>query len=776
MIIDILHNKIVSETMTEAFKRSFENVLVPMIEEKYGDSVERIVMYEDHIADGFMYEGEWYYPLSVKLEGEDNIIVWIKWAMNKKKFAGMVPYAYIGDEDIEFELAGFVPAGFADKLASRSIDYDRDAIKLTVEAAVDNITSLSGKYSQTFIDNMAARITEVLCRTLGVEDFKSSTIELKLVFAPSTYLEHTSENVTYRRLLMTDKGCQPRDFWVKWTRLDEDGAYKISDHIAGDEIDFEIGEDASQKIREKEYRFLASANPSKYQAAMGKKTVTEWRDITKRAIRRGDLLRTFSDIEIAEHAGDVADKLKNLLAGYDTSNIPVVDEKPVVNNDDIFEQLRSVLGETVSDEADKATEDSAEPETEIIAEPEAEIIAEPEAEIIETPTVEGYRDVFAILRDEEDEPAAKHIDVDYGDDLVPSMKYEFNEGATPPAVADEINAESVFDLSEDEKAVPVDMFIPSFAPIGGGLSGADITYDEYEEQVATAEPITQAENKTIDEAALRLEIEAKIRLEMETEMRLRAEREAEALRLERERLLEENERLNRLTREAELARIAEEKARREEEERKQREAEQKRLEEEAKQRELEEKRAMEARIRAEMEEKLRLEAKERERVAEAARIAVEEQKRLEAERAEREARERQEAFEREAERLRREEEARRAQEERRLAELRRLEEEARRRREEEEARARVQIVTKQAKLMFRYSVDLNVIKRIKSVVEETLIQHKKEKLNISIKAHPLDSTSIALEIQIPQNEQDLLVSMMKALGGASLGITKIVVE
>ncbi len=760
MIIDILHNKIVSETMTEAFKRSFENVLVPMIEEKYGDSAERIVMYEDYIADSFMYEGEWYYPLSVKLEGEDNIIVWIKWAVNKKKFAGMVPYAYIGDEDIEFELAGFVPSGFADKLASRSIDYDRNAIKLTVEAAVDDITSLSGKYSQTFIDNMAARITEVLCSTIGVEDFTSSTIELKLIFAPSTYLEHTSENVTYRRLLMTDKGCQPRDFWIKWTRLDENGAYKISDHISGDEISFEIGEDASQKIREKEYRFLASANPSKYQAAMGKKTVTEWRDITKRAIRRGDLLRTFSDIEIAEHAGDVADKLKNLLAGYDTSNIPVVDEKPVTNNDDIFEQLRSVLGETLSDEAEQAPE----------------ISIEPEEMIEEVPAVKEYRDEFAILRDAEDDEPIKHVDVDYGDNLVPSMEYDFREGATPPAVAEEVKAESVFDLAEEAEEAPVDMLVPSFAPIGGGLSGADITYDEYEEQVATAEPIKPAENKTVDEAALRLEIEAKIRLEMETEMRLRAEREAEALRLERERLIEENERLNRITREAELARIAEEKARREEEERKQREAEQRRLEEEAKQRELEEKRAMEARIRAEMEEKLRLEAKERERVAEAARIAVEEQKRLEAERAEREARERQEAFEREAERLRREEEARRAEEERRLAELRRLEEEARRRREEEEARARVQVVTKQAKLMFRYSVDLNVIKRIKSVVEETLIQHKKEKLNISIKAHPLDSTSIALEIQIPQNEQELLVSMMKALGGASLGITKIVVE
>ena len=157
-------------------------------------------------------------------------------------------------------------------------------------------------------------------------------------------------------------------------------------------------------------------------------------------------------------------------------------------------------------------------------------------------------------------------------------------------------------------------------------------------------------------------------------------------------------------------------------------------------------------------------------------MALEEQKRLEAERLARAEREKQEALEREAERLRREEEARRLEEERRREELRRREEEERKRREEEAARARAEIVTKQAKLLFRYAVDVNVIKRIKEVVEATLVEQQKEKLNLHIKAYPVDSNSIALEIKLPQNEMDLLVSMMKALGGASLGITKIILE
>jgi hypothetical protein len=173
---------------------------------------------------------------------------------------------------------------------------------------------------------------------------------------------------------------------------------------------------------------------------------------------------------------------------------------------------------------------------------------------------------------------------------------------------------------------------------------------------------------------------------------------------------------------------------------------------------------------------MRLEAEERARIAEAARMAVEEQKRLEAERAAQAERERLEAIERENERRRQEEEAARLAEERRIMEARRLAEEEEKRRREEMAKAQPTIITKQAKILFRYNIDSGILTRIKDVVEKTLIDNHKENVNIHIKAFPVDQSSITLEIKLPDTEMELLVNMMKALGGAYMGITKIILE
>ncbi len=723
MIIDLFHNKIVKDVATEGFTASFESVLVPMLEEKYGDAIEAVTMYEDYLGDELLFEGEWYYPLSVKLTGEDAIISWIKWPVTKKTFKNNIPYAYIGDGEVDFSFAGFVPSGFADKLQGRAIDYDRKAIKLRVEAVTDDPLLLVGKYSQTFIDELASQITKDICRKVGIEGIENSTMELQLVFAPGTYLEHTSENVTYRRLLLVDKGCQARDFWVKWTRLDGAVGYKVSDNVNEQTISFELGEDVAQKIREKEYRFLAGANPNKYQAAMGKKTVTEWRDIIKRAVKRGDVIKVASEAELADHAADVSDQLRALLGSFGVVT-PTPAEEPTRDEsyDVVAELAKSVLA------AEPETDEEEAIETEQTA-PEAE--DEPPFEVEEMPE-EETEEIEDVIEEEILEPVFEPIEE-----------------------TEKSEEQSMFDFTFEDLSAESEEEVFS---MGG------VTIEEYER--ATEEKVAPA---PLDEEAIRREIEAKLRLEYETEARLRAEREAERLRLEHERLIEENERLAKLAKEAEAKRIAEEEARR-------REEEARRLAEEEKQRELEAKKAEEERIRAEIEARMRLEAQERERIAEAARMAVEEQKRLEAERAAKEERERREALEREAERLRLEEEARRLEEQRRREEQRRLEEEERRRREEEAARARAEIITKQAKLLFRYSVDLNVIKRIKEVVETTLVQNKKEKLNIHIKAYPQDANSINLEIKLPRNEMDLLVSMMKALGGASLGITKIILE
>ena len=733
MIIDLFHNKIVKDASTDAFVASVNNVLVPLLAQKYGDGIERITMYEDYISDELLYEGEWYYPLTVKLAGQDSFTSWIKWPVNKKSFKGGVPYACNDGVSVEFAFAGFVPSGFADKLHGRAIDYDDKAIKVKVEAITDDPVFLSGKYSQTFVDELARQITAEFARVLGITGIENSTMELQLVFAPGTYLEHTSENVTYRRLLLVDKGCQARDFWVKWTRLDGAVGYKVSDHVSSDSIKFELGEDVAQKIREKEYRFLAGANPNKYQAAMGKRTVTEWRDITKRAIKRGDVTKIVSETELATHAQDITEQLRALLGQTEQQPVSVADV-PVVDNsfDPIAALAKSALEkEEVLYVEETLTPPEEESVFEIEDEPAPVVIDEP-AEVVEEAPVEVVAE----------EPAEEIAEISVSEVELPET----------PVFVEEEPATEVGDTFEFNL---------------GGDEG--ITFEEYVEAVDEVKESVPEAPVVIDHEAIRREIEAKVRLELETKARLEAEREAERLRLEHERLIEENERLSRLAKEAEERRLAEEAAKKAEEEAR-------RLAEEQKQRELEEKAAAEARIRAEVEAKLRLEAEERARIAETARAAVEETKRLEAERAEKALREKEEALAREAERLRREEDERRAAEQKRLEEQRRREDEARRKREEEEAAKKISIISKHAKLLFRNSVDINVIKRIKTVVEETLVSEGKQKLNIHIKAYPNDSNSISLEIKLPQNEIDLLVLMMRNLGGASLGITKIIVE
>ena len=788
MIIDLFHNKIVNETMTDSFRDSVNDVLVPLLVGKYGDTLERITMYEDYIGDDFLYEGEWYYPLTVKLQDSEAFTSWIKWPVSKKTFSNAIPYSYEGSGKVAFDFAGFVPGGFADKLQGRKIDYNQNAISFNIEALAADPLLLVGKYSQTFVDELASQITDVLSRALGISGIPESTMELQLVFAPNTYLEHTSENVTYRRLLLVDKGCQARDFWIKWTRLDSAVGYKLSDHVSSDAIQFDLGEDVAQKIREKEYRFLAGANPDKYQAAMGKKTVTEWREIPKRAIKRGDVVKVVSEAELAQHASDISDKLRAILGEAAPIATPV--EKTADDSFDLVAALaKSVLEkEEVAEESVEAVEELADvaeelPEIEIeeyieesevieetIEEPVEELVAESVEEIAEELVEELAEEPAEELADQPAEESADELDE------VVEESIEVIEEETAEAVEEEMVEEIKEEVAEEVIATPAAKPEPlvidnSFEFDFGGFSDGSMfeTVAETPAPEAETESVVPTPSLFVDEEALRREIEAKIRLEYETEARLKAEREAEQLRLEHERLIEENERLARIAKEAEEKRIAEEEAKKAEEEAR-------RLAEEERQRELEAKKVEEERIRAEIEEKLRLEARERERVAEAARMAVEEQKRLEAERAEKALREREEALARESERLRREEEERRALEEKRLEEQRRREEEERRKLEEEEARRQVVIVSKRAKLMFRYAVDVNVIKRIKEVVEETLVSSGKEKLNIHIKAYPQDSNSITLDIKIPQNEMDLLVSMMKALGGASLGITKIILE
>ena len=120
MIIDLIHNKIVADTITTGFERSVEDKLVPMLLEKYGDTeIVGIQMYEDYISDNFSKNGYWYYPLTV-ISAEGCNIEWVKWAVDDENFERGVPYAYVGDDTIDFKLTGDIPDEFPEKLVGRA--------------------------------------------------------------------------------------------------------------------------------------------------------------------------------------------------------------------------------------------------------------------------------------------------------------------------------------------------------------------------------------------------------------------------------------------------------------------------------------------------------------------------------------------------------------------------------------------------------------------------------------------------------------------------------
>ncbi len=391
MIVDLLHNKIVKETITEAFEKSVNENLIPKLYALYSTSLEGVQMYEDYLNDDFKKDGYWYYPLTVLIAGI-NAVIWIKWDVsNASEFEGGNPYAYTG-EGIDFIIADDVPMAFKSALDGRSSYFEGGCVKTNVATDAPSVKILVGKYSQTFIDEMTRQITRVIEKACGVSGIDGSSIEIDFVFAPNTYMEHTSENVTYRRLLISAKGCSPRDFWIKWTRLNSSVAFSVNDNVSEEDIVFELGEDVPHKTREKEYRFLVYGNSEKYRVAMGRKNITEWRELIKRAVKRGELNKTTTELERDAHVTEVSDKLSEILEKYGMA-IPTAPKAEVKGSAEVVnEALRlAVLGD--AQEADGAGLE------------EAEVLTVPE--IIKAEAVEE-----ADVAELEDEPDADESELD----------------------------------------------------------------------------------------------------------------------------------------------------------------------------------------------------------------------------------------------------------------------------------------------------------------------------------------------------------------------------
>ena len=778
MIIDLLHNQIISNTITENFKRSVERNLVPALREIYGERMLGIQMYEDHLADEFLLDGVFYYPMTVVLQ-DKQVAHWIAWSVTADKFTDLIPYAYIGDEELTFDLAPSVPVEVETAIIGRGIYCEEGLIKINVRSTSPSPTFLAGKYSQTFIDEMARQLTRQISEKMSVEGLADSGLALEVEFAPVTFMEHISENVTYRRLLLTDGASAPRDFWVKWINHRSGTPFTVSDHPVSDEIEFLIGEGVPQKIREREYRHLVRSNSDKYQSAMGKRNITEWRDLIKRAVKRGRLTQVIRQIPLEEDVILVNAALAS-VAGLSSADVVSagVSYEDEARNVDIANELAKAAGIAVDEYIDDPDEAKPEENNDDIERELLELIAHNKETIANRDDEEI--DFYAVSDEEEeieedldedlDEEIEEETEEDLDEDIEEDLDEEIEEEAHDEDEAEfevevvELPEENLEPVAEPVVEEPVAEEAVEAEPVAEEPAVEEKIEEIEENTVIVPENVVEAAEKRGSDVIADFEkiktqlceaIDAQVRLEYEKQARANAESEMAKLRRQHEQLIIENRRL-------------EAQAKKEYEERR-RISEQRKLENE--------------KLRAEIEARAKAEAIEKERLVESARSAIEEKHRLERERLE--------------------EERRRIEDERRLAEDRAREEaeariQAERALEAERIRLAAQAaaangqaeevepvdkyanytyIAKNVRLLFRHIVDYNVTVEIQKLLVKTLEKFDKSDLHIRVRATVPDSTTVLLEfVEYPEQEMELLCDIIKILGSAGLGIAKAVLE
>ena len=616
-------------------------------------------------------------------------------------------------------------------------------VKIRIDAVGGDLDRVACKYPPSFMDEMARQLTAAIESAMGIVGIADSSVELVMMFAAGTYMEHISDSVTYRRLMLLDKVSAPRDFWVKWTRLaPTEGEYNESNIL------FELGEDVDQKVREREYRYLLTAGKEKYHNSMGRKKVTEWREVIKRAIKRGELSKVETDFELAPETIELEERIADLLGKrIEARNQPVKEDIPFIKpEDDEFARAMAkarMLVEGESEEAEENAEctssttswspfpnregnmqnaelEEAEEAEEAEEEIEVELVVideetEEDAELEEAaeesiacPDEDEEIEVELVVIDEETEEDAECTSSTTSWSPFPNREgnmqnAELEEAAEAEEsfdvfdaveIAEEIAEELSAEYQAEEEEIAEEASAPTAeeepaeegepAELPEEAPELEIEELEIEEPTAESEPVKTTVYQHHTQQVSIADRVADIRAELETKIRLEyeetARKKAEA---EVVRLRHELEALR-----TESDRIIDEA--KEELADTRAELERLRLEYEHLLAETERadlaraadearRRTEEAQLRAEIESQLRREAAERERLAEAARMAIEEQHRLQAENA-RIARQREEEERLEAERQRRLEEER--LEAARRAELERLI------REEEEAQAR----------------------------------------------------------------------------------------
>ncbi len=450
--IDFLHSDILSGLMSEGFKSSVMDNLSPKLLAKYGEC--DIQFYEDYIKDGFVLDKDFYYPITIIVNSSPRT-QWIKWEKNNN-FENGIPYAYVGMGEIDFTLVDTAPFGFAEQLKGRMSYAKNDTVEFKISSVSADKTFLCGKASQTFIDMLKKALTSELEEKMLVKGVKDSSLEVRMMFAPESYMEHTTNNVTYRRLLIGSAGSAARDLWIKWTRLDSDKeGYSVSDNPLPGTISFEIADNVPQKVREREYRFLVRVDVTKYHNSMGRKNITEWREVLKRLVKKGELtkvsLEELKKTDSAEFELPVFD-----ARTPDNEPAPDVDV-PAVESvaDETIDAAKSAEGEDDNSGLDKVSamlndvlKRYAVEDTEPKEEPEAEEESETDSEFERAMRVARLAVMGEVQGEEDYATVTDTLEVDLGTDSEDTIDF-----TTIPSSEEYGIIDTFFDDTEDESEV-----------------------------------------------------------------------------------------------------------------------------------------------------------------------------------------------------------------------------------------------------------------------------------------------------------------------------------
>jgi hypothetical protein len=437
---------------------------------------------------------------------------------------------------------------------------------------------------------------------------------------------------------------------------------------------------------------------------------------------------------IAEEEVDAEDGGADAEAGVDADEDRELEEMTRMALEALALARRQSEQDTFADQITGASEDEPSGEEDELSDEAESLEIEGLADEKESLEIEGLAKAGEPL-DEEELPETE--EADFADEETDGEAELIGEDEAAPSVIVPMDpTEEEYIEGEDDELYAEALADARALEPDGELSDDEKTPDAPESAFADS-------TSAPDIVKIREEIEAKVRLEYESQARKRAEEEAERLRREGEMLRKENERLLELARQSEAAKqLAEENHKNEKEQ-----------------------------LKAQIEAGLRREAKERERLAEAARLATMEQQRAELEMI------RAEQQRAEDEKARREAEAR--AEEERLAEEKRIREQKARREAEAKA-AQIKnytFTTKVVSLIFRKSVDPNLISRIEATIKATLEYLGKQNVPMKIKATIPNSNMVRLEFrEFPEQEMELLGSIVKIMGNNNLGIAKAIIE